>query len=341
MRRSANWMKALWLGLGVALGATAMAQEAMPDVQLEREATTMATVVVSGKQPGPGLWRVSKGDHEMWILGTLSPLPKRMDWEAGKVQRLVARSQELLAAPSVVVNAKLGIFSQLALIPTALRARNDPDGRTLQEQLSPETYQRWLALKQLYIGRGKAVEKRRPILAANALFDEALDDNDLSRKALIWPVLRKAAKKAKIPITVPQVTIEVSDPKKTFREMAKAPLDDVACFETTLQRLETDLGDMKARANAWAVGDVATLIAMPHVDAERVCADAVLTTDIAARQGVSDLPEQLRQRWLQAAEAALAKNVSTVAALPIENLLREDGLLAALRERGYTVQAPE
>jgi hypothetical protein len=49
----------------------------------------------------------------------------------------------------------------------------------------------------------------------------------------------------------------------------------------------------------------------------------------------------MRQRWLEAAEAALAKNVSTVAALPIESLLREDGMLAALRERGYTVQAPE
>jgi len=341
MYRSAKWMAALCLGCGVTLSATAMAQEAVADAQGERPVTTMATVVVSGKQPGPGLWRVSKDDHDLWILGTLSPLPKRMQWESGKVQRLLAKSQELLAPPSVVVNAKLGIFSQLALIPTALRARNDPAGRTLQQQLSPDTYRRWLALKQRYLGRSKSVEKRRPILAANELFDEALDDNDLSQKARIWPVLRKAARKAKVPITAPQVTIEISDPKKTFREMAKAPLDDVACFETTLQRVESDMDGMKVRANAWAVGDVAGLVGMPHVDEERVCVDAMLATDVAARQGVSNLPEQLRQRWLQAAEAALAKNVSTVAALPIENLLREDGLLAALRERGYVVQAPE
>lgn len=341
MGRSVNWMVALGVGLGVTLAASAMAQGAAPDLQGDPPVTTMDTVVVSGKQPGPGLWRVSKGEHDLWILGTLSPLPKRMDWESGKLQRLVARSQELLAEPSVSVNAKLGIFSQLALIPTALRARNDPDGRTLQEQLSPETYQRWLTLKQRYLGRSKSVEKRRPIIAAIDLFDEALDDNDLSRKTNIWAVLRKAAKKAKVPITAPQVTIEISDPKKTFREMAKSPLDDVRCFEATLQRLETDLDGMKARANAWAVGDVTTLVALPHVDEERACVDAVLTADIAARQGVSDLPAQMRERWLQAADAALAKNVSTVAALPIENLLREDGLLVALRERGYTVQAPE
>lgn len=331
------------LGLTIAVLApmAVWAQEVAADSDVERPVTTMQTVVVSGKQPGPGLWRVSKDGHDLWILGALSPLPRRMQWESGKVERLVAKSQELLAPPSVVVNAKLGIFSQLALIPTALRARNDPDGRTLQEQLPPDTYQRWLRLKQRYIGRSKSVEKRRPIFAANVLFDAALDDNDLSAKARIWPVLRKAARKAKVPITAPHVTVEISDPKKAFRELAKAPLDDVACLETTVQRLETDLDHMKARANAWAVGDVAALIDLPHVDEERVCAQAVLATDIAARQGVSDLPEQMRQRWLEAAEAALAKNVSTVAALPIESLLREDGVLAALRERGYTVQAPE
>lgn len=325
----------------VSVLGTAGAQDVAGAAAPELAPTRMETLVVSGRQPGPGLWRVSSGDHDLWILGTLSPLPKRMQWEAGKVQRLLAQAQELLAPPSVMVNAKLGFFSQLALIPTALRARNDPAGRSLQQQLPAETYQRWLVLKKRYIGRSKSVEKRRPILAANQLFDEALDDSDLSSKERVWPVLRKTAKKAKVPITSTQVTIEISDPKKTFREMAKAPIDDVACFEATLERLETDMDSMKARANAWAVGDVATLVALPHVDAERACVEAVLTTEIAARQGVSDLPEQMRQRWLQAADAALAKNASTVAVLPIENLLREDGLLAALRERGYSVVAPE
>src|SRR3546814_17556455 len=96
-----------------------------------------------------------------------------MQWESGKVQRLVAQAQELLAEPSVSVHAKLGFFSRLALIPTALRARNNHDGRSLQQPLSPETYQSWLVLKKRYIGRTRSVEKRRPILAANHLFAEA------------------------------------------------------------------------------------------------------------------------------------------------------------------------
>jgi hypothetical protein len=35
-------------------------------------------VEVTGERPGPRLWRVSKADHVIWLLGTLDPLPRRM-----------------------------------------------------------------------------------------------------------------------------------------------------------------------------------------------------------------------------------------------------------------------
>ena len=44
-------------------------------------------ILVSGPQPGPGLWKVRKGEHVMWILGTVGPLPKRMEWDASTVER--------------------------------------------------------------------------------------------------------------------------------------------------------------------------------------------------------------------------------------------------------------
>lgn len=319
----------------------ATAQAATEPATAVPTTTRMQTLVVSGKQPGPGLWRVSRADHDLWILGTLSPLPKRIQWESGKVERLLARSQELLGQPTVSVNAKIGFFARLGLIPTALRARNNPDGKPLKEQVSPALYARWLPLKQRYIGRSNAIEKRRPIMAATKLFAEALDDNKLSEKSRVWPVLRKVAKKHKLTITVPMVTIDIADAKATMKELAKTVLDDEACFATTLERLETDMGNMKARANAWAVGDVQTLIDLPHPDQRGVCADALLASAIAEQQGMADLREQLTARWLQAAEAALLNNESSVAVVAIESLLGDEGLLALLGERGYRVAAPE
>ena len=29
---------------------------------------------------GPGLWKVSSGAHTLWILGLVSPVPRKMDW---------------------------------------------------------------------------------------------------------------------------------------------------------------------------------------------------------------------------------------------------------------------
>src|SRR3546814_3226630 len=68
----------------------------------------MDAVVVSGVLPGPRMWRVSKGDNDLYILGTLSPLPKRMEWMSREVEDTIARSQAVIAPPSVAVHSDVG-----------------------------------------------------------------------------------------------------------------------------------------------------------------------------------------------------------------------------------------
>jgi hypothetical protein len=45
-------------------------------VRSEGPSGEMQEVVVTGEQPGPGLWQVSKGDHVLWVLGTVPLSPK-------------------------------------------------------------------------------------------------------------------------------------------------------------------------------------------------------------------------------------------------------------------------
>ncbi len=45
--------------------------------------------------------------------------------------------------------------------------------------------------------------------------------------------------------------------------------------------------------------------------------------------------------WLENADRALSNNDSTFAILPLRDLLRPDGLLSRLRERGYDVLEPD
>ncbi|HQY50521.1 MAG TPA: TraB/GumN family protein, partial [Thermomonas sp.] len=134
---------------------------------------TEATVVVEGEQPGPGMWIVRKDNHDLYILGTLSPLPAKMQWQSAQVDRVLAQAQEVIRAPYAGFKVDVGWFKGMLLLPKLLGARNNPDDKKLQEVVSPASYARWQVLKSRYIGSDSSVEKWRPIFAAQELYGKA------------------------------------------------------------------------------------------------------------------------------------------------------------------------
>lgn len=324
--------------------ATAQTTEPTPaaqsDTTRDDEVIDLDTIVVSGAQPGPGLWKVSKGDHVLWILGTLSPLPKRMQWQSERVGRVIASSQEVLASPSIELDANVGVFRGLFLLPSLFRARRNPDGRSLQQVVSADEYARWQVLKARYIGRDRGIEQWRPVFAALQLYEKAIARSGLSQTGVVWPVVKSAARKHKVKITEPKVEVEIPNAKQALREFSEVALDDGECFRKTLDRIETDLDRMAARANAWAVGDIDALRGLPEADQYAACVAAFTEASLARRVGIDDMPRRVRDAWMAAAEAALQRNASTFATLPIVFLLRDDDIPARLRAKGYTVEAP-
>jgi len=132
----------------------------------------------------------------------------------------------------------------------------------------------------------------------------------------------------------------VKDPKAALKEFNASTLDDTACFAGTMARIETDLGNMRARANAWAIGDTAALRALPFHNQYVECVNAVTETGLARRLGIDDLLARADKAWVDAAEDALAKNAVSFAILPIAQLVSGDGYAAKLRAQGYVVEAP-
>ena len=335
MRILVCWLLAL-LSCG-----NAQAQAVAPPPAPAEPIVDMAPVVVSGIQPGPGLWRVSKGDHVLWILGTQSPLPRRIEWDTSVVERTLAQSQELIEMPSVGLEAKVGFFRRLTLLPTALRARRNPDGRTLADVVPPDQYARWQALKARYIGAGnRGIEQWRPVFAALELYDKAIKRSGMTVSGVVTPKVMRIAKRNGVkPIPV-KVEIAIADPRRALKEFAASPLDDLECFRKTLDRIEGDLGNMAARANAWSVGDIAALRELPVENQFVTCSAAFTEAGLARKYGIDDLPLQIERKWLATAEAALARNQSTFALLPISQLLKTDGYLSKLEAKGYAVEAP-
>jgi uncharacterized protein YbaP (TraB family) len=304
-------------------------------------APLLQAVSVTGVQPGPGLWKVSKGDHVMWVLGTLSPLPRHMQWRSAEVEQVIAHSQELLDPPSAEVKVQAGFFSKLALLPTAYSARKNPGGENLQQILPPEMFSRWEVAKQEYFGNDKGIEYWRPILVALKLYQKALDKAGLTNASSVTDIVHKLADRYDVKRTPVRYQLVVEHPRDALETIKQTNLHDISCFNQTLDTVEHDMGALTARANAWSTGDIETLRGFALSDRHESCVIAVINADFAQQLGLHDLPQRIENTWIAVAQSALARNTQTFAVLPMEQVLSPDGLLAHLKAQGYTVQSPE
>ncbi len=325
----------------------AFSQEPVPEAEVVENAEAssdgvqvLEVMVVSGAQPGPGMWKVSKGENVLWIMGMQSPLPKKMEWVSRKVEQKIAQSDEILVPTSVSVGTDRGMFGNMMLIPSLYGARKNPNGAELKDVLSPALYQRWLVLKAKYIGSDSGIEKWRPIFAAQELYEKAIKKSGLSNENIVRPVVEDAAEEYKKKIIRPKLEVKIEKPKAVIKEFSKTSLADIECFSKTMDRLETDLSAMIERGNAWSIGDVEGLKKLSFNDQNQSCIAALTNAAISQKNGLADIRQKAMAEWLKAADTALAKNKSTFAVLPMGDMLKPTGLLASLRAKGYQVEEP-
>jgi hypothetical protein len=306
----------------------------------EAQEAAPARIVVSGRRPGPGLWKVSKGNHVMWVFGLYSPLPQKMEWDAGRVERLVAQSQEVLKPP--VANLEVGFFRSLTLLPGMIGMKKNPDGARLHDILPADVYARWTTLKSKYIGDDKGVEAYRPFFAGEELLQAALKKTGLSQGYEVRKQIETIAEKNKVKLSFSGIEMEVENPNRLLKDFKKGQMEDVACFTRTLDSLEADVETMRVRANAWANGDIAEINALDYRERDDACNDAVLNASFAKNdKAFQNVPERVREAWLKKAEQSLAVNATTFAMLQMKNIVDPAGYLAALQARGYTVESPK
>ncbi|HEU4655011.1 MAG TPA: TraB/GumN family protein [Steroidobacteraceae bacterium] len=324
--------------LFIVLTFIALAPMRIAGDELQTDDDAVEQLLVTGEQPGPGLWKVSKDDHVLWILGSSSPVPKRMQWHSKEVEEVIAESQEVIG--SVQVKIDIGFFRGLLLLPSALGARKNPEGKELKDVLPPDVYARWLLLKRKYIGSDRGLERFRPIFAAQRLYSKAIDRVGMTWKDPIWPRIEELAKKKKVPITIPALELPTNKAKQAIKEFSKESLNDVECLSQTMGRLESDLDALRARANAWAVGNVEAMRQMSIHEPGPVCLNAVMSATVLEKYGFKDLPQRFADIWTQAAENALARNSSTFAVLPVSVILQSQSWIERLRAKGYVVEEP-
>src|SRR5690606_10452443 len=143
-------------------------------------------------------------------------------------------------------------------------------------------------------------------LAAQALYEAALDKSGLRTGGIVAPVVRRARKAGDVPLVETTVQLTVQDPKAVLKELNESDLADRECFAGTMDRIETDLDNMRARANAWAVGDIDGLRALPYENHYVSCREALTGRALAQRLGVADMPPRAGEAWLDDRDRRLA-----------------------------------
>ena len=326
-----------WRALLLAASAAAPAVPAATAQQTDESRPTPVDLIkeeiqVVGELPGPPLWKVTKDDHVLWILGTPRFVPNDLLWHSDSVEHALAHSSEYL--PSVSLGVRSNPVKAWRLIK---RIRRIPDRETLEDVLPEDLYQLFSETKLRHAPNQDNLERLRPSVAAEALFDSAVQSAGLSGRA-IRRAIEKAARKHNVKKVPTSLTERYKDSPLFDSMQEVSPGVERTCLQAHLQELDAQLEAHTRLASAWAVGDLATLRAHPGDSANWGCDSLALALDPDA---LSQIESRVWALWLENVERALGSNDSTFATLPLSELLRPDGPLSWLRQRGYEVLEPD
>ncbi len=279
---------------------------------------------VIAKPPGPALWRVSRGDAEVVIVGTVSPIAHQQTWDDRRVVRALTGAK-LLLTPS---KAKTGPVVLAALLLRDAPRLRVSDGSTLESRLPPQLAGRFASDRQVARQKADRYDKWKPGVAGFMLLGDYDKAAGLSR-AKPAQTIERLAQQAKVK-TRPMNTVDLGP---LIKQAGK--LDDAAhqvCLEVALGELERQAPDPRAVGRAWATGDLRTLNRIYRPSALEPCllqvasGPALLARQVdSATNGVS---------------AALSAPGRTVALIDLSLLLRPGGVLDRLAAQGATVAAP-
>jgi uncharacterized protein YbaP (TraB family) len=189
----------------------------------------MQEVVVEGQHEGPRMWKVHKGDHTLWILGTIAPLPKKMVWQPDAVREVLHQTQEVIPSwPAYGIGANP--FTVLRVYIEWRRLQKPPDHVPLRQSLPPPLYARVQALKARYDPKDDKLEQMRPMMAARQLITKVFDAAGLALHNEVQQSVLELARAQGV--RVHQDKIRIEDPVDVLKDVA-TPLDrEVACLDS-------------------------------------------------------------------------------------------------------------
>ncbi|MEW6597990.1 MAG: TraB/GumN family protein [Pseudomonadota bacterium] len=298
-------------------GGSLRAQDLAPTAPSATEWSDNA-VAVHAHRRGPPLWRVSKGNSEVWVLATPSAAVLQ-DWDASALERLFDTVKVVKTAPQAHVDL---LGAAWFLLKGDYRLPRD---QTLIALLGPEDWNRLAGHLRAAGADPDDYKHLRPGFATVMVWSQAMK----ARKAIAVSdrVGRLAEKRH---LTVKPVADYPAGPLLA-KVAALSPVEATACLRLALDDLDFARDHLAPASAAWAEGDLAGL--RQHYRPERGFECIARTSGLsgAVERSVSDTAHDI--------DAAMT-GPPTLFVLNLASFVRKGGVMDALRAQGYVVEEP-
>ena len=296
------------------MAAPARAQEQPADP----DATLVEELVVTARYGGPAFWRVEDADTVVYVLGTPSLAPKRMQWD----QLLFMR--RLRGANAVLVPAR-GMRVKLTGAPAAAIAYMRLKSGPYEDRMDAAGRARFAAARASLGKPARDYGTNHPLAAALLLIDDYRERHQLTDQDPT-KLIRLLAEQNGVP-----VKSRTYDLGPLLSKVASAPRSASAvCLDEVLSEIEAGPGRTLAAARAWSEGDVGGALA-----AERTYERCLSTAPGAAAFDARVKADQAAQ-----IAEALKTPGHAIAVVQLRPLLSQGGVLDRLRAQGFTVKTP-
>jgi hypothetical protein len=275
--------------------------------------------------PGPAVWHLTRGDSEVWILGTVGAMPDGLAWNKNYLAALLDGARAILMPP----RPSIGVFEGAWFLLTNGSKFSLPRGQSLEPSLSPELRARFVALREKLGEDEGRYRTDTPLRAALRLFQDVGDKLDLTRDEPRDTISRLARSKH-VP-SAPIARYEVLDAAEDVLKLDLA--QQKICLAQSVEDADRAFAHAVPAAQAWAIGDINGVKAN-YGDSR------VLDCVTAAVHSVADINERNVADYTQSIDAALDKQGKTIAVIDIGPLLRHNGVLERLQALHVAIEGP-
>lgn len=295
-------------------GATAAAQD-----EPTAEAQQVDEIVVTARRSGAPVWRVMGPTTTLVVVGAIEEVSRDTHWDPVSLTSALRKADRVMFPQEADI--KVSPFEMIGYAIRLLRMAKLPKEQSLRSLMSPDQFQRLVALKERGILK-PGFERTHPLHLAIALHDVADGPKGYGLNATDY--VKRAVKRYKLK----QVPIPRRSIKAPINALFKSRPDaHIPCLLASVSLIEAGGPQaVRARSDAWAARRVPEVLSSPAARAFAAC----------SLEHYDDAPLD----WRGAARRLMTEPQITLAVFDLTSLAEPGGLLDEFAAAGFSVKGP-